>query len=78
MRGQSHLNFFGEGGNNRFGQLHSKAAALDKKVAYLGSTNLTRNPRCDEDVVVRFSGGRVVQDVYERITSYRAGAQSFP
>ena len=78
VRGQSHVNLFGEGGRNRFGQLHSKAVVLDKKVAYLGSANLTRNSRCDEDLVVRFSGGRVVQGVYERITSYRSGAQSFP
>ena len=78
VRGQSHLNVFGEGGHNKFGQLHSKAVVLDKKVAYLGSANLTRNSRCDEDLVVRFSGTRVVQDVYERITSYRSGGQSFP
>ena len=78
VRGQSHLNVFGEAGRNKFGQLHSKAVVLDKKVAYLGSANLTRNSRCDEDLVVRFSGGRVVQDVYERITSYRSEAQSFP
>ena len=77
VRGQCHLNFFGEGGNNRFVQ-YSKAVVLDKKIAYLGSANLTRNSRCDEDAVVRFSGDRVVQDVYERITSYRFGAQSFP
>ena len=77
-RGQSHVHVFGEGGQNKFGQLHSKAVVLDKKVAYQGSANLTRNSRCDEDLVVRFSGGRVVQDLYERIASYRSEAQSFP
>jgi phosphatidylserine/phosphatidylglycerophosphate/cardiolipin synthase-like enzyme len=78
VRGQSHSSLFGEGGNTVFGHLHSKALVLDKKVAYAGSANLTRNSRCDEDVVFRFAGGRVVQDLYERITSYRSGAQSFP
>jgi len=55
------------------GQLHGKAVVVDDRIAFVGSANLTRQARCNREVMCRLVGAPVL-DVLAEIVAATAAA----
>ena len=74
--GHNHREIYGAGASTLYGHVHVKAIVVDRRVAYIGSMNLTRSARANREIMFKIRGPPV-RPLLEHLLGFRENATQF-